>query len=96
MDTGVSTVAFAENAEGFEITFEATSFPLPIVQGPADSPLPLGCIVSSLAVNRAAGWITVDNGGFSISQNNSDTFLQVTMSVIEVTIHYTVIYILIG
>ena len=79
MDTGVSTVGFAENAEGFEITFEATSFPLPIVQGPADFHLPTECIVSSLAVNRAAGWRIIDHVGFNLSQiNTSDTFLQVT------------------
>ena len=79
MDTGVSTVGFAENDEGFEINFEATSSSLPIVQGPADSYLPPGCTVSSLAVNRVPGWITVDNGGFNISQINNDTFLQVTI-----------------
>ena len=77
VDTGVSTVGFAENDEGFEITFQATSRPLPIVQGPADFHLPPGCTVSSLAVNRAAGWITVDNRGFNISQIGDDTFLQV-------------------
>ena len=77
MDTGVSTVNFTENVEGFEITFEATSFPLPIVQGPADYPLPAGCVVSSLAVNRATGWRTVDHGGFSLRQNGEDTFLEV-------------------
>ena len=77
VDTGVSTVSFAENAEGFEITFEATSFPLPIVQGPADFHLPTGCIVSSLAVNRAAGWRTVNHGGFNLRQHGEDTFLEV-------------------
>ena len=57
--------------------FEATSFPLPIVQGPADYRLPTDCIVSSLAVNRATGWRIVNHGGFNLSINN-DTFLQVT------------------
>ena len=77
VDTGISTVRFAEDDQGFEITFEASSFPLPIVQGPADYPLPAGCVVSSLAVNRATGWRTVDHGGFSLLQNHDDTFLQV-------------------
>ena len=80
MDTGVSTVSFAENAEGFEITFEATSFPLPIVQGPADYRLPTDCTVSSLAVNRATGWRIIDHGGFNLSQINN-TFLQVAVTV---------------
>ena len=77
MDTGVSTVNFAENDQGFEITFEATSFPLPIVQGTTDYHLPLGCMVNLLAVNRATGWRTVNHGGFSLRQSNIDTFLQV-------------------
>lgn len=77
VDTGVSTVGFAENNDGFEITFEATSFPLPIVQGPADHPLPSGCIVSALAVNRATGWRTVNHEGFILHQNGEDTFLEV-------------------
>ena len=78
VDTGVSTIGFVENGdEGFEIAFEATSFPLPVVQGPADYPLLAGCVVSSLAVNRATGWITVNHGGFNLYQNGSDTFLLV-------------------
>ena len=78
VDTGVSTIGFVENGdEGFEIAFEATSFPLPIVQGPADYPLPAGCEVNSLAVNRATGWITIDHGGFNLYQNGNDTFLLV-------------------
>ena len=77
VDTGVSTVSFTENDKGFEITFEATSFPLPIVQGTADHPLPPGCIVSALAVNRATGWRTVNHRGFNLSQNGEDTFLEV-------------------
>ena len=77
MDTGVSTVGFVENADGFEIAFEATSFPLPIVQGPADYRLPSGCIVSALSINRATGWRTVDHRGFILSQNGEDTFLEV-------------------
>ena len=74
---GVSTVGFAENDGGFEITFEASSSPLPIVQGPTDVALPSGCRVSSLAVNRATGWRTIDHEGFNISQNDKGTFLQV-------------------
>ena len=82
MDTGISTVRFAEdNNQGFEITFDATSFPLPIVQGPADYHLPPGCIVSALAVNRAAGWRTVNHGGFNLRQSHSDTFLQVQYNI---------------
>ena len=77
MDTGVSTVGFVENVDGFEIAFEATSFPLPIVQGPADYRLPSGCIVSALSINRATGWRTVDHRGFILSQNGEDTFLEV-------------------
>ena len=77
MDTGVTTVGFAENDEGFEITFEATSFPLPIVQGTTDRPLPPGCVVSALDVNRATGWQTVNHRGFNLSRNGEDTFLQV-------------------
>ena len=78
VDTGVSTVGFVEDDQGVEINFEATPSQLPIVQGPADVPLPSECIVSSLAVNRAAGWITVNHDGFSLRQNHSSTFLQVT------------------
>ena len=77
VDTGVSTVSFAEDDQGFDIIFEATSFPLPIVQGPADFHLPPGCIVSALAVNRATGWRTVNRGGFNIRQSHNDAFLQV-------------------
>ena len=77
MDTGVSTVNFAEDNQRFEITFEATSFPLPIVQGTAGYHLPSGCMVSSLAINRATGWRTVNHGGFSLRQSDNDAFLQV-------------------
>ena len=77
VDTGVSTVGFAESVNGFEITFEATSYALPIVQGPADYSLPQGCVVSALAVNRATGWRTVDHGGFYLDQYHNNTFLQV-------------------
>ena len=78
MDTGVSTVDFIENDEGFEITFEATSHPhvLPIVQGTSDDPLPSDCIVTSLAVNRANGWRRANHGGFNLSRIDNDTFLQ--------------------
>ena len=77
VDTGISTVRFAEDDQGYEITFEASSFPLPIVQGPADYRIPPGCIVSALAVNRATGWRAVDHRGFNLRQNHNDTFLQV-------------------
>ena len=79
MDTGVSTVDFIENNEEFEITFEATSHPhvLPIVQGTANNPLPSDCIVTSLAVNRANGWRTVNHEGFNLNQSDNNTFLQV-------------------
>ena len=79
VDTGVSAVGFGENDGRFELTFEATSFQLPIVQGPADSSLPSNCMVSALAVNRATGWRTVNHGGFNLTQVNDDTFLQVTI-----------------
>lgn len=82
VDTGVSTVDFAENDEGYQIAFEATSFPLPIVQGPADYHLPTGCIISSLEVNRATGWRLVNHGGFSLHQNGEDTFLEVAICTI--------------
>ena len=77
VDTGVSTVGFGENDTRFELTFEATSYPLPIVQGPADYTLPSNCMVSALAVNRATGWRTVNHGGFNLTQVNNDAFLQV-------------------
>ena len=70
VDTGVSTIGFVEDDQGIEINFEATPSLLPIVQGPADDPLPSECIVSSLAVNWAAGWITVNHSGFSLRQNH--------------------------
>ena len=78
VDTGVSTVGFVEDDQGVEINFEATQSQLPIVQGPADYSLPPECVVSSLAVNRAAGWIAINHTGFDLRQNRSDTFLQVT------------------
>ena len=77
VDTGITTVNFTEDDEGFEISFDAATFPLPIVRGPADYRLPPGCIVSALAVNRATGWRTVDHGGFNLRQNHNDTFIQV-------------------
>ena len=77
VDTGVSTIGFVEDDQGVEINFEATSSQLPIVQGPADFSLPSECVVNSLAVNRAAGWISIDHNGFGLRQNDSDTFLQV-------------------
>ncbi|XP_065910138.1 neurogenic locus notch homolog protein 1-like isoform X2 [Dysidea avara] len=78
VDTGVSTVGFAEDGDGgYEISFEATSYPLPIVQGTADYALPPHCVISSLAVNRATGWRTVDHGGFSLQYNGQDTFLEI-------------------
>ena len=77
MDTGVSTVNIDENDLGFEIIFEATSYPLPIVQGPENTPLPSGCVASSLEVIRVTGWIAVNQTGFSFSQNVNGTILQV-------------------
>ena len=77
VDTGVSTVGFVEDNQGVEINFEATPSQLSVVQGPADYSLPSECVVSSLAVNRAAGWIAVNHSGFGLRQNRSDTFLQV-------------------
>ena len=82
MDTGITTVSFTEDDHGFEITFDATSSPLPIVQGPAGFHLPPGCIVSALAVNRATGWRTADHGGFNLRQNRNDAFLQVATAVV--------------
>ena len=79
VDTGVTTVNFDEDGDGgYEISFEATSFPLPIVQGPADYFIPPGCIVSALAVNRATGWRSVDHGGFRLRNSGQDSFLEVT------------------
>jgi len=78
VDTGVSTVSFAEDGDGgYDISFEATSYPLPIVQGTADYSLPPDCVISALAVNRATGWRTVDHGGFSLRYNGQDAFLEV-------------------
>ena len=77
VDTGVSTIGFAKNNQGYEITFEATSFPLPIVLGPADYNLPPGCLVSLLAVNRATGWRTLNHRGFYLHRHGEDTFLEV-------------------
>ena len=81
VDTGVSTVSFSEDGDGgYEIAFEATSYPLPIVQGTADYALPPHCVISSLAVNRATGWRTVDHGGFSLHYSGQDAFLEVNIS----------------
>ena len=78
VDTGVTTVSFGDDGDGgYEISFEASSFPLPIVQGPADYFISPGCIVSALAVNRATGWRIVDQGGFSLHNSGHDTFLEV-------------------
>ena len=89
VDTGVSTVSFAEDGDGrYEISFEATSYPLPIVQGTADYAIPPDCVISSLEVNRATGWRTVDYGGFSLRYSGQDAFLEVKICLILNQFHF--------
>ena len=78
VDTGVSTVNFAEMIKDLILLLRQLFFHyIPIVQGTAGYHLPSGCMVSSLAVNRATCWRTINHGGFSLRQSGNDTFLQV-------------------
>lgn len=77
-DTEVSTVSFDDDGAGaYRLSFESSSNPLPIVQGSTDIALPSDCVISSLEVNRAAGWTTANKGGFNLVYREGDVFLEV-------------------
>ena len=81
-DVSVSVVSIVDaddNGVGHALEFTASpDTPLPIVEGPANTPLPTGCNVSSLEFNTHSGWVTNDFNGFSIAERNSRVFLEVS------------------
>ena len=68
----------ADDGVGYVLEFTASpNTPLPIVEGPANTPLPTGCSISSLEFNTYSGWVTNDHSGFSIAERNSSSYLEV-------------------
>ena len=87
VDTGVSTVSIDNGDDEFGLSFEASSDPLPVVQGPGNFDLPSGCVITSLEVNCDEGWTSVSRGGFSLVYGEKGALL-------EVNIHLTVDWVL--
>jgi len=79
-DVSVSVVSITTGVDGVShaLAFAASSSALPIVQGPASTPLPTGCTVSSVEFNTYAGWVAQSFTGFSLSERDSHVYLEVS------------------
>ena len=79
----VAAVRTADSDSVEDETESALAFPaspnttLPIVEGPADTPLPTGCSISSLEFNTYNGWAINSFSGFSLAENDSRVYLEV-------------------
>ena len=80
-DVSVSVVNVAVSTTdgvGHALEFTASpDTPLPVVEGPAHTPLPAGCSVSSLEFNTHSGWVMNNFSGFSLARRNSASYLEV-------------------
>ena len=66
---------------GHTLEFAASpDTPLPVVEGPTNTPLPAGCSISSLEFNTYSGWATNNFTGFSLVRHNSTSYLEVALS----------------
>ena len=81
-DVSVSVVSIATGVDGVShrLEFAASSSALPIVQGPASTPLPTGCTVSSVEFNTYTGWVVQSFNGFSLAERNSHVYLEVSQT----------------
>ena len=79
-DVSVSVVSITAGVDGVSnvLKFAASSSALPIVQGPASTPLPTGCTVSSVEFNTYTGWVVQSFTGFSLAESNSYVYLEVS------------------
>lgn len=80
-DVSVSVVNIAmDTTDGVDHSLEFTASPdtpLPIVEGPASTPLPAGCDLSSLEFNTYSGWALNSFNGFSLTERDSHIYLEV-------------------
>jgi len=79
-DVSVSVVSITTGVDDFShaLAFSASSSVLPIVQGPASTPLPTGCTVSSVEFNTYTGWVVQSFTGFSLAERDFHVYLEVT------------------
>ena len=79
-DTSVSVVSIATGVDGVShaLAFAASSSALPIVQGPASTPLPTGCTISSVEFDTYTGWVMQSFTGFSLAERDSHVYLEVS------------------
>ena len=85
-DVSVSVVNIAvgtTDGAGHTLEFAASDTPLPVVEGPAHTPLPAGCSISSLEFNTYSGWAVNSFSGFSLVRRNSASFLEVASIKLE-------------
>lgn len=68
----------ADNGVVHSLEFAASpNMPLQIAEGPANTPLPTGCSISSTEFNTHSGWTINDFSGFSLAERNSRVYLEV-------------------
>ena len=75
----VNIVVAADSDSGVEhaLEFTASDTPLPVVEGPAHTPLPAGCSISSVEFNTYNGWAINSFSGFSLAERDSRVYLEV-------------------
>ena len=73
----VNIVIAADSGVEHALEFTASDTPLPIVEGPAHTPLPARCGISSLEFNTYNGWAINSFSGFSLAEHDSRVYLEV-------------------
>lgn len=84
-DVSVSVVNIVlDGVDGVHaLRFAASNSSLPVAQGLGNTPLPTGCSISSpLEFNTYSGWTVNNFTGFSLTRNNSASYLKVASNTI--------------